>query len=128
MAESTTQGIKISVKTIFCGLQERNHQKHYLYDYYVTIQNLSSDTVQLHSRYWEIYDSLNQTEIVKGDGVIGLQPILEPNQSHTYKSHCILLSNCGSMKGYYNMIDLDHKKYFKVKIPKFQLQTTCILN
>ncbi len=128
MTEATTKGIKISVNAVFCGVQERNQQKHYLYDYYIVIENQSSSTVQLTSRHWEIYDSLNYTEIVKGEGVIGLQPILKSGERHAYKSHCILLSNCGSMKGFYNMLNLESNSYFRVQIPKFQLQTSVILN
>ncbi|MDO3695871.1 Co2+/Mg2+ efflux protein ApaG [Wenyingzhuangia sp. chi5] len=128
MTEATTQGIKISVNTVFCGVQERNQQKHYLYDYYISIENLSPHTVQLFSRHWEIYDSLNHTEIVEGDGVVGIQPILKSGEKHAYKSHCILLSNCGSMKGYYTMLNLDEKKTFRVTVPSFQLQTKSIMN
>lgn len=128
MTKEITKGIKVSVNSVFCGVQERNYQKHYLFDYYITIENLSPNTVQLSSRYWEIHDSLNYTEIVEGDGVIGLQPVLKQGEKHAYKSHCILLSNCGSMRGYYNMIDLDKKVTFKAIIPQFQLQTEAILN
>ncbi|MGY5351904.1 Co2+/Mg2+ efflux protein ApaG [Wenyingzhuangia sp. IMCC45533] len=128
MTEATTHGIKVSVNSVFCGVQERSQQKHYLFDYYISVENLSASTVQLHSRHWEIYDSLNHTEIVEGEGVIGIQPILKSGEKHSYKSHCILLSNCGSMKGHYNMLDLDKSINFKVKIPKFQLQTESILN
>lgn len=128
MVEATTRGIKISVNTDFIGVQERNQQKHYLFDYYISIENTSVHTIQLFSRHWEIYDSLNQTEIVEGDGVIGIQPILKPGEKYAYKSHCILLSNCGSMKGYYTMINMDEAKSFNVIIPTFQLKTNSILN
>ena len=128
MTQAITKGVKISVNSVFCGIQERNQKKHFLYDYYIVIENLSPNTIQLVSRYWEIYDSLNYIETVKGEGVIGLQPVLKSGEKHAYKSHCILLSNCGSMKGYYNMLNLDKKSNFKVEIPKFQLQTDAILN
>ena len=128
MAHATTQDIKITVNSIFCGTQERNQQNHYLFDYYIRIENFSKHTIQLHSRHWEIYDSLNQTEVVEGNGVIGMQPVLKPGEKHAYRSHCILISNCGSMKGHFNMINLDNKTIFKVQIPHFQLQTESILN
>lgn len=128
MFETTTQGIKISIETHFYGMQERNKQQHFLFEYYITIKNTSTNTVKLNSRYWEIYDSLNHTEIVKGDGVVGQQPVLKSGEKHAYKSHCILRSNCGSMSGYYNMIDLDTNTIFKAEIPTFQLQADSILN
>lgn len=128
MIEAITQGVKISVKPIFLGIQNRNKQEHFFFEYYIVIENISTDTIQLFSRHWEIYDSLSQTEIVEGEGVIGIQPVLESGQKHAYKSNCILLSNCGSMKGYYTMLNLTTKNTFNVEIPKFQLQTESILN
>ena len=126
--EAVTKGIKISVNTIFNGLQERNNRSHYLFSYYITIENISNNTVQLFSRRWNIFDSLNETEIVEGEGVIGQQPILQPGEKHTYRSHCILLSSCGAMAGHYNMIDMDRNTLFRVKIPTFQLNTASLLN
>jgi len=128
MVYAKTKGIKISVNPIYKGIQERNNQAHYLFDYYISIENLSEQTVQLHSRHWEIYDSLNHTEVIEGHGVIGLQPILKTGEKHTYRSHCILLSNCGAMRGYYNMVNLDTQHVFRVTIPLFQLHTDALLN
>lgn len=128
MTKAITQGIQVSVETHFCGMKQHLKQKHFVFDYFITIENLSLTTVQLLSRYWEIYDSLNQPEIVQGDGVIGQQPVLKPGQKHAYKSGCILSSNCGCMKGYYTMLDLEKNSIFSVKIPTFQLQTESILN
>lgn len=128
MTKTTTKGIIVSVETNFHGIQERNKQELFLFEYYIVIENTSTNTVQLNSRHWEIHDSLSYTEIVEGEGVVGQQPILKPSQKHAYKSHCILRSNCGSMTGHYNMIDLDNNVFFKAKIPTFQLQASSILN
>jgi len=128
MFEATTQGVKISVNPVFLGIQNRNNQQHFIFEYYIVIENLSADTIQLFSRHWKIYDSLYQTEIVEGEGVIGIQPVLKSGEKHAYKSNCILLSNCGSMKGYYTMLNLTTKNTFNVEVPNFQLQTKAILN
>lgn len=128
MVEKITKDIKISVHTSYEGVQTRNEIKFYLFSYFITIENQSSDTVQLLSRKWEIHDSLNDTEIVVGDGVVGQIPILEPNEKYTYTSNCLLQSTFGSMKGHFNMINFATKKHFKVSIPTFQLTVAEVLN
>lgn len=126
--QKTTKQIRISVHTKYEGLQNRNENYHYLFSYFITIENLGQDTVQLLSRKWEIYDSLNQLDIVIGDGVVGQIPVLEPGEKYTYRSNCILDSSMGAMKGYFNMINFTTKKYFKVAIPNFQLVVPEVLN
>lgn len=128
MVEKTTKGIKISVLTKYEGLHSRNENMLYVFSYFITIENQREDTVQLLSRKWEIYDSLNEREIVIGDGVVGQIPIIEPNEKYTYRSNCILESKIGAMKGYFNMINFTTKKNFKVPIPTFQLILSNTLN
>lgn len=128
MVEQITKGIKISVKTKFNGTSYRNNRLYYVFAYFITIENHSSHTVQLTDRFWKIYDSMNKTEIVEGEGVVGQLPILKPNDEYSYSSGCFLESNIGAMTGYYQMTDLDNLEYFKVKIPTFQLVTTILSN
>ena len=97
----------------------KNHELNFAFGYQISIENQGNTTVQLISRYWTIKDSLNETEIVQGEGVIGKQPILKPGETHTYQSGCLLHSPFGSMSGYYTMQDSGKK--FKVKIPNFKL-------
>ena len=70
MVSQITRGIKISVLTSFEGTYFKNYKIHYAFTYHVTIENQSKDSVQLNSRHWEIYDSLNDMEIVDGEGVM----------------------------------------------------------
>ncbi|NCT09887.1 MAG: Co2+/Mg2+ efflux protein ApaG [Flavobacteriia bacterium] len=128
MVEKVTKGIKISVKTNFNGSSYRNNRLYHIFAYYITIENNSSQTVQLKDRFWKIYDSLNDVEIVTGEGVIGQTPILEPNETFSYNSGCFLESTMGAMKGYYTMIDIHSFEEFKVFIPTFQLITPILLN
>ncbi|WP_139958901.1 Co2+/Mg2+ efflux protein ApaG [Flavicella sediminum] len=128
MVQKVTKGIKISVHTNYEGLHVRNENKLYAFSYFITIENQSSDIVQLISRKWEIFDSLNEKEIVIGDGVIGQIPILEPKETYTYRSNCFLDSSIGSMKGHFNMINFTSKTQFKVHIPTFQLTVNEVLN
>lgn len=128
MIEKITKGIKISVLTNYEGIHSRNEDTVYAFSYFITIENQSDDIVQLLSRQWEIYDSLNSKETVIGDGVVGQIPILEPNEKYTYRSNCILDSKIGAMKGHFNMINFTTHAHFKVHIPTFQLVVADTLN
>lgn len=128
MVQQVTNGIKISVTTSFEGTSYRNYTLYCGFSYQVTIENQSNDTVQLLERQWKIFDSLNNTEIIEGSGVIGQKPVLKPGQIHTYKSNCFLTSPIGAMKGYYKMINFSTSKLFKVYIPAFQLMVPSISN
>ena len=128
MIQQITKGIKISVKTKYTGASYRNNQLYHIFAYFISIENKSPETVQLMARYWKIFDSLNQTEILEGEGVIGQTPILVPNDNYTYSSGCFLESTMGAMKGYYTMINIQTFEEFKVYIPTFQLVTPILSN
>ena len=128
MVQQITKGIKISVKTTYDGTIYRNHMMYQTFSYYITIENNSSEAVQLTDRHWEIFDSLNTKEIVEGEGVVRQSPILEPQDVYTYKSGTFLQSNMGSMGGFFTMKNLATHKNFKVTIPTFQLSTLVSLN
>ena len=128
MVQLITNGIKVSVKTTYDGVFTRQDNLNHLFSYYITIENESKENVQLLERHWDIFDSLNTLEIVEGEGVIGQTPTLKPADTYTYKSHCSLLGDAGSMSGFFTMINLSNSKTFQVKIPTFQLTTTVVLN
>lgn len=128
MVEQITQGVKISVKTKYNGTSYRNNRLYYIFAYFVTIENYSSKTIELTHRFWEIFDSLNKTEFVEGEGVIGQTPVLKPNDTYSYSSGCFLESNVGAMKGFYTMKDVKTSEQFKVAIPTFQLATPILSN
>jgi len=116
------------VDTTFEGTFYKNYKIHFAFGYRITIENQSKDAVQLTSRFWEIKDALNNTEIVEGEGVIGKKPVLKPGESHTYNSGCLLSSPFGAMKGHYNMVNFATTRRFKVVIPEFKLSTPFALN
>lgn len=128
MVQQVTKGIKISVTTRYEGVLEEGHNANYAFSYKVTIENHSKDTVQLLSRYWKIKDALNSVQVVTGQGVIGMKPILGPGESHSYRSGCMLFSPVGSMHGAYTMINFSSKTAFKVEIPSFKLSATFAIN
>ena len=128
MVTQITKGIKISVDTKFQGTYYKDTKLIYAFEYSISIENQSSDVVQLNSRHWVILDSLNNEEVVNGEGVIGKKPVLKPGEIHNYKSGCLLSSQFGAMYGYFRMINLNSTKKFNVIIPSFKLSTPFALN
>ena len=128
MVSQITRGIKISVLTNFEGKYFKNQKIHFAFSYKITIENQGKDSVQLISRHWEIFDSLNDIETVDGEGVIGKTPVLKPGELHTYSSGCLLTSPFGSMKGHFNMINFTTTNNFRVIVPSFKLSAPFALN
>jgi ApaG protein len=128
MVSQITRGIKISVLTSFEGTYFKNYRIHFAFSYEIKIENHSKDSVQLTSRHWEIYDSLNDLEIVDGEGVIGKKPVLKPGEFHIYSSGCLLSSPHGAMKGHFDMVNFTTTKNFKVIVPTFRLSAPFALN
>ena len=128
MVSQITKGIKISVKTNFEGTYFKNQKIQYAFSYEITIENQSSDTVQLMTRHWEILDSLYYIETVDGEGVIGKKPVIKPGESFTYSSGCLLSSTHGAMSGFYSMVNFTSTRNFRVNVPTFDLNVPFALN
>ena len=123
-----TSGIKISVESNYEGAYFQNYQIQYAFSYIITIENQGHEPVQLLKRHWDIFDALNNKEVVDGDGVIGEQPIISPGQAHSYSSGCLLNAPFGTMKGHYLMSNIIGYKEFKAMIPAFNLSAPFALN
>jgi ApaG protein len=132
MGTAISQGVKISVTTIFRKDLSDAEGGEFFFNYIIEIENQNNFDIQLISRHWEIYDSMRPIRIVDGDGVVGEQPILAPGEVYNYSSGCDLASDIGHMSGYYNFIQLDEagrsKQSFQVNIPKFKLEFPPRLN
>ena len=128
MVQQVTCGIKISVETTYEGSFYKNYKIQYAFGYTVTIENQSKDSVQLNARHWEILDALNNVEIVSGEGVIGKKPVLQPGESYTYTSGCLLTSPFGAMQGHYSMVNFTTSEKFIVIIPLFKLSAPFAIN
>ncbi len=128
MVTEITKGVKVSVKTSFQPAYSSPEQDHYVFTYKIVIENQSENTVQLLKRNWDIFDSNGLYREVKGDGVIGLQPTLEPGESHEYVSGCQLQTTIGKMEGFYTFKRLLDDKSFQVTIPSFNLIVPHLLN
>jgi len=110
----------ISVKTEF--IAERSHIKDnkYFFSYTVLIENQGLQSIQLISRHWIIKNAHNERFEVKGEGVVGEQPIIQPGDTFTYSSGTEIDTPVGSMLGLYNMIT-EEGIAFDAKISEFEL-------
>lgn len=121
MSTSVNEQIRVLVKARFEEDHSKPSKQDYLFSYHIIIENNSDYAVQLMSRHWYIFDSNGEYHEVKGEGVIGEQPIILAHHKHEYDSFCQLQSDIGMMWGNYLMKKVDDNKLFEVKIPEFQL-------
>lgn len=128
LVTSVTNGVKVSAESVFQSSHSDTENGHYLFSYRITIENTSSETIRLMSRYWYIFDSEGQVHEVSGDGVIGRQPLLKPGAVHRYSSACPLVTGIGYMKGHYVFQKSKNDKLFEVEIPTFLLEAPWLLN
>lgn len=118
-----TQGVEITVETFYQPDYSQPLQQEFMFAYRITLENHSPNTVQLLRRQWYIFDSNGERRQVEGEGVVGQQPVLKPNETYQYVSGCNLKSDMGKMSGFYTMADLTHNQTFRADIPAFNLIT-----
>ncbi|MEI6507178.1 MAG: Co2+/Mg2+ efflux protein ApaG [Bacteroidota bacterium] len=128
MPTAITNDIKITVETAFQPQRVVNPDGDFTFAYRITIENHSEHTIKLLRRHWYIIDSVNDKTEVEGDGVVGLQPIIAPGESHQYVSGCALRSDIGKMFGTYTMERTNDGNMFDVDIPEFKLVAPFRLN
>jgi ApaG protein len=119
-SEAVTRGIRVAVVSEYAPDLSRPQDQQWLFLYTITIRNEGTETVQLISRHWVITDADGRVEEVRGPGVVGEQPVLEPNESFTYTSRCPLRTSFGTMQGTYQMVT-GSGEAFDVKIATFTL-------
>jgi len=102
-------------------------QNEYRFAYNITITNVGDETAQLVSRHWIITDAEGDVQEVRGPGVIGEQPVLEPGGTFQYTSYCPLKTNVGAMQGSYQMVRPDGRM-FEARIAPFTLAVPNALN
>ena len=115
-----TEGVLIEVKSAFVPERSQPEDGEYFFAYTVRITNSGTQTVQLLSRHWVISDASGRVEEVRGAGVVGQQPILQPGQSFQYTSACPLSTPWGEMRGTYQMVR-DDGTAFDARIAPFEL-------
>ncbi|OFE13597.1 Co2+/Mg2+ efflux protein ApaG [Pseudohongiella acticola] len=125
MATTDTRGdadhnIDISVQTQYLTEQSDPANDRYAFAYTIGIENLGDTPVKLLTRHWLITDDNDQVEEVRGDGVVGLQPLIQPGQKFVYTSGAVLTTKFGTMQGSYRMEHADGSQ-FDTAIPAFLL-------
>ena len=112
--------VEVSVVPQYLAARSKPAQGLYFYAYTVTITNRGDRACQLLGRHWIITDATGQEEEVRGPGVVGEQPVLDPGESFTYTSGCPLHTSMGAMKGSYQMVNAEGE-VFEAEIPAFAL-------
>ena len=120
-SKAETRGVRVEVLAQYS--EERSDPAHdlWFFLYKIRITNQSDETVQLKKRHWVITDATGKVEEVRGPGVVGEQPVLEPGQSFEYTSGCPLGTPFGSMRGSYDMVTATGKR-FDAEIAEFQMR------
>ncbi len=122
MYSSTTGSITVTVEPVYLEDQSEPDENHYVWAYHVRIENNGKQTVQLRTRYWQITDGRGRVQEVRGDGVVGEQPVLEPGDVFEYTSGTPLATPSGIMVGSYKMKTGDGD-LLSVDIPAFSLDS-----
>lgn len=126
-SETTTRDIVVRVQSRYVPEQSDPDQGAWLFAYTVMISNDGEETVQLLSRHWIITDANGHVEEVRGPGVVGAQPVLNPGESFEYTSACPLRTAFGTMHGRYQMIT-EEGEHFDAEIAVFSLSTPYAVN
>ena len=119
--ERETKGIRVAVRPSFSLARSEPAEGTYVFSYLVRVLNVGDDAAQLILRHWHIHDAAGEDSEVEGEGVVGEQPLLHPDEGHEYRSYCVLRSPLGYMEGDYTFQRSDGTR-FKVSIPRFMLQ------
>ncbi len=117
-----TRGIQVVAEPQYLADQSRPEQSLYVFAYTITISNRGTEPVQLLSRHWLITDGTGSTREVKGEGVIGQQPILQPGEGYQYSSFSPIATPTGNMRGSYTMKVLETGETFAARVPLFFLR------
>jgi ApaG protein len=119
-SEAVTRGVRVHVDSEYAPDRSQPSRKEWFFIYTVKISNEGTEPVQLMNRHWLITDDTGRVEEVRGPGVVGQQPKLEPGQSFEYTSGCPLPTSSGQMEGTYEMV-AESGETFDVKIAPFTL-------
>lgn len=127
MSDEVTDGIRVSVRVFYVPERSSPDQDHYFFAYSVRIANEGREPAKLVSRHWVITDASGRVEHVRGPGVVGETPRLEPGEAFEYTSYCPLPTPSGAMRGTYQMVR-DDGRAFDAQIGVFSLMATHMLN
>ncbi|OKL42732.1 Co2+/Mg2+ efflux protein ApaG [Pseudovibrio exalbescens] len=120
MYRSVTRDIQVTVEPYYLSEESRPEEDQYFWAYRVDIENLGTKTVCLRARHWKIIDATGYMQEIRGAGVVGEEPVIEPGECFQYTSGCPLGTPSGIMSGDYQMETLSGER-FEVEIPAFSL-------
>jgi len=127
MSEAVTRGVRVTVESQYISERSSPDHNYHLFAYHVTIRNEGHVPVQLISRHWIITDGTGRVQEVRGPGVVGEQPRLQPGEEFEYTSACPLPTEVGSMHGTYQMVT-DSGEPFDARIAPFTLARPNTMN
>ncbi len=122
-----TEGIRVDVVARYVPEQSAPDEGHWFFAYQVTITNLTARVVQLLSREWVITNADGKIEVVRGQGVVGHQPTMRPNEGFEYVSGCPLDTPVGTMHGKFSLVAEDGEA-LEAAIAPFTLADPQVLN
>jgi ApaG protein len=127
VAPEKQYAIEVSAATQYLADQSDEAAGRFVFAYTITLRNAGSVAAQLISRHWVITDSQGLVQEVRGLGVVGAQPRLEPGESFEYTSGAAIATSVGTMKGAYQMVAADGTR-FEAPIPEFTLSVPRVLH
>jgi ApaG protein len=128
MISKISEGINISVETFYQPDYSNPVSSEYMFAYRITIENNNAFPVKLLRRHWHIFDATGSQREVEGEGVVGVQPQINPGEKYQYISGCNLRTELGKMHGTYLMENISNKKQFDVIIPAFEMTVPFKMN
>ena len=126
-SSALTRGILVTVRSQYIPEKSSTAAHQFAFAYTVTIANRGTVKTQLMSRHWIITDSEGDVQEVRGEGVVGAQPVLGPGEEFEYTSWCMIATPAGSMRGTYQMVTADGD-HFDAEIAPFRLTQANLLN
>jgi ApaG protein len=117
-----TRSIEVTVRPKYLEDQSEPSSSHYVWAYWIRIENHGGEVVQLRNRHWRITDAVGRLQEVRGEGVMGEQPVLHPGEAFEYTSGSPLAAPSGIMAGEYEM-ETEAGERFQVEIPAFSLDS-----
>lgn len=127
MDEDNKNRINIAVKVNYLAEQSDEADNRFVFAYTITLANNGDSAVKLLSRHWVITDAHHHVQEVRGQGVVGEQPLIKPKQSFEYTSGTVLATQVGTMSGSYRMVAEDGAE-FDAPIPQFVLSVPRVLH
>ena len=122
MYRAVTRRIEVTVEPNFLPERSSAERSRYFWSYTIVITNTGDETVQLRTRRWLITDATGRQQEVRGEGVVGEQPVIPPGEHFEYTSGVPLSTASGFMTGSYEMVSETGER-FEIEVPTFSLDS-----